>query len=134
MPDIKKQYGVIPFFKDGDTYRLILVTSRNNGFWIFPKGNLISGKNKYESAEREAFEEAGIRGRLKKNRCYVIEFSRGGERVRLKLFPMKVTKIVKKWPEMKERDRKIVSPKKARDMVRFKLLKKCLRKWEDDFL
>lgn len=134
MPEIKKQYGVIPFFKEGDTCRLMLVTSRTNKYWIFPKGNLIKGKDKYESAEREAFEEAGVEGRIKKNKSYVIEFSRGGGTVRLKLFPMEVTKILTKWPEMRERKRKMVSPKKAREMLDFELLKKCLKKWQKDFL
>ncbi|MDT8389594.1 MAG: NUDIX hydrolase [Lentisphaeria bacterium] len=134
MPDIKKQYGVIPFFKDGDSYRLILVTSRTNKYWIFPKGNVIKGKDKHASAEQEAFEEAGITGRIKKSKAYVIDFSQGGQTVRLTLFPMAVESIATKWPEMRERKRKIVSPKKAREMMCFDLLKKCLRKWEKDFL
>ena len=41
---------------------LLLITSRERGRWVIPKGNPIPFLLNYESAAREAFEEAGVEG------------------------------------------------------------------------
>jgi 8-oxo-dGTP pyrophosphatase MutT (NUDIX family) len=41
---------------------ILLITSRDTGRWVVPRGNPISGKSPAESAAQEAFEEAGIIG------------------------------------------------------------------------
>ncbi len=41
---------------------VLLITSRRSGRWGIPKGNVEPGETSAEAAEREAFEEAGIRG------------------------------------------------------------------------
>lgn len=45
---------------------VLLVTSRESGRWIIPKGWPIKGKTLYRSAEIEAHEEAGVRGKARK--------------------------------------------------------------------
>ena len=50
---------------DGEP-RVIMVTSRGSGRWILPKGNLITGLAPHEAARKEALEEAGLIGRIKK--------------------------------------------------------------------
>lgn len=45
---------------------VLLVTSRESGRWIIPKGWPIQGKKPHEVAAIEAFEEAGVRGKVKK--------------------------------------------------------------------
>ena len=45
---------------------ILLITSRDTGRWVIPKGWPMQGKSAYEVAEREAYEEAGVKGRTQK--------------------------------------------------------------------
>lgn len=45
---------------------VLLVTSRDSGRWIIPKGWPVEGKTLHRSAEIEAHEEAGVRGKARK--------------------------------------------------------------------
>lgn len=51
---------------DGGMFEVLLVTSRESGRWIIPKGWPMAGKKPHEVAAIEAFEEAGVRGKAKK--------------------------------------------------------------------
>ncbi|UXN74919.1 hypothetical protein N8D56_08005 [Devosia sp. A8/3-2] len=44
---------------------ILLVTSRTSRHWLLPKGWLVRGKSAMESAEIEAFEEAGVQGKIR---------------------------------------------------------------------
>ncbi|MGO4407528.1 NUDIX hydrolase [Bosea sp. RAF48] len=48
---------------DGST-EILLVTSRTTRRWIVPKGWPMKGLKDYDAAAREAFEEAGVIGRI----------------------------------------------------------------------
>lgn len=52
--------------RDIGLFEVLLVTSRESGRWIIPKGWPIAGKKPHEVAAIEAFEEAGVRGKAKK--------------------------------------------------------------------
>ena len=59
------QYGVLPYRVDGEGgVQILLITSKERGRWVVPKGNPIPFLLNYESAAREAFEEAGVEGRI----------------------------------------------------------------------
>ncbi|ASY55431.1 NUDIX hydrolase [Sinorhizobium sp. CCBAU 05631] len=45
---------------------ILLLTSRDTGRWIIPKGWPMQGKWAHEVAEREAYEEAGVKGKVQK--------------------------------------------------------------------
>lgn len=45
---------------------VLVVTSRESGRWIIPKGWPVEGKSLHRSAEIEAWEEAGVRGKARK--------------------------------------------------------------------
>ena len=62
----QKQYGVLPYFQQSGKIKIILITSRISNQWIVPKGNRVPNKSKRESALLEAYEEAGLTGRLDK--------------------------------------------------------------------
>ena len=40
----------------------MLITSRDTGRWVLPKGNRIKGLRSHEAASQEAYEEAGLVG------------------------------------------------------------------------
>ncbi len=44
------------------TVRVLLVVSRRSGRWGLPKGHIEEGETSNAAAQREAFEEAGVRG------------------------------------------------------------------------
>lgn len=48
---------------EGGGTEVLLVTSRDTGRWIIPKGWPMAGRSLAEAAAREAWEEAGIKGR-----------------------------------------------------------------------
>lgn len=43
---------------------LVLIMTSTSGRWIFPKGWLMEGKSEAETALQEAFEEAGVVGKI----------------------------------------------------------------------
>lgn len=45
---------------------ILLITSRDTGRWVIPKGWPMPGKRAHEVAEREAYEEAGVQGEAQK--------------------------------------------------------------------
>ncbi|WP_206110005.1 NUDIX hydrolase [Peteryoungia ipomoeae] len=49
--------------KKSGELEVLLITSRETGRWVIPKGWHMPGKQPHAIAEREAFEEAGIRGK-----------------------------------------------------------------------
>lgn len=106
-----RQYGVIPFRKGSNGgIEVLLITSRETRRWVVPRGNPIPGLSAAESAAREAFEEAGVRGEVealpigsyaydKKKPSGVME-----EAV-VELYPLRVRETLDDWPERDERAR-----------------------------
>jgi hypothetical protein len=66
---------------------------------------------------QEAFEEAGIKGYIKRKKPLIFKIKRHGKKVTLVLYFMKVKQLLLLWPEKKKRERKIVKLKKAKKMV-----------------
>ena len=63
------QYGAICFTREAsanDVVRLLLITSRDTGRWVIPKGWGMPKKKPHQVAQREAWEEAGIKGKARK--------------------------------------------------------------------
>ncbi len=60
----RQQYAALCYRvkKKTNELEVLLMTSRDTGRWVIPKGWPMSGKCSYEVAAREAFEEAGVRG------------------------------------------------------------------------
>jgi 8-oxo-dGTP pyrophosphatase MutT (NUDIX family) len=58
-----EQYAALPFRMGTDGKpQVLLVTSRETGRWVIPKGWPMRGKKPREVALQEAFEEAGLLG------------------------------------------------------------------------
>lgn len=89
---------------------ILLVTSRDTGRWVIPKGWPKKGAELHKSAEREAFEEAGVQGSVgcKPIGEYVYKKRDGtsARQLAVKVFPLLVKKQCNDWPEKKERKRK----------------------------
>ena len=64
MPSIN-QFGVLAWRREPEKgLQILLVTSRDTGRWVIPKGNPMPNLRGRETAAHEAFEEAGIEGEI----------------------------------------------------------------------
>jgi 8-oxo-dGTP pyrophosphatase MutT (NUDIX family) len=62
---VRVQCGALPYrFTSDAALEILLVTTRQTRRWIIPKGWPIKGLRPAKSAAREAFEEAGVRGKI----------------------------------------------------------------------
>lgn len=101
--------GVIPFAISGDRVAIMFVTSQRRGRWILPKGNLKPDESHKKGCKREAFEEAGVKGRIMSElpMTHVVTKSSDGKlsQVAVTYYPMLVSKQVDEWPEKAKRER-----------------------------
>ena len=65
--------GCVPFRKKNGTREFLKVKGLNRG-WVFPAGRVKTGETKRQAAKREAFEEAGVRGKINYHIVYIIFF------------------------------------------------------------
>ncbi len=98
--------------------RILLITSRDTGRWVIPKGWPMKGKTDAEAAEIEAFEEAGAKGYLCPDCAGIFTYDKAmddgsKQPVVVSVFPMEVDRLVSDFPEKGQRKRKWFSPKKA---------------------
>jgi 8-oxo-dGTP pyrophosphatase MutT (NUDIX family) len=101
------QYAALPY-RLGETVEILLVTSRETRRWVIPKGWPMKGKRPHAAAAQEAFEEAGVRGRIGKTPVgayrYVKVLKNGAPLVcSVDVFPMLVERQRKRWPEQHQR-------------------------------
>lgn len=107
--------------KNGDL-RVLMVTSRDRGRWIMPKGWLMDGKKPWNAAKIEALEEAGAVGEISDQPIGAYHYvKRIDRKTRMKchvtVYPMIVEKLKNRWKEKKQRKRHWFSPKKASKLV-----------------
>ena len=110
---------------------VLLVTSNGQGRWILPKGWPMKHKSAKKAALIEAYEEAGVFGKAgsKPVGQYVYEkHLADGQRLRCKAtaYPIKVKRMIKRFPEHLSRKRIWVPQKRAARLVEEKSLKKLI--------
>lgn len=120
--DVRTQFAALCFrVVDGKT-RILLITSRGSGRWIIPRGWPMDHKTPCEAALTEAWEESGVRGKGYEVSLGLYSYTRvigDGEPTPCvaMVYPVKVKKMSKDYPEKGQRRRKWFSPKKAAEMV-----------------
>jgi 8-oxo-dGTP pyrophosphatase MutT (NUDIX family) len=131
-PD-RLQIAALCYTGDAASRKILLVTSRDTGRWIIPKGWPIQGKDAAGAALQEAWEEAGVQtGSIADQPIgsygYEKELRTGlPVAVETLVFPVEVTKLTDDYPEAGERRRKWVTPAKAANMVAEPALKALIR-------
>lgn len=119
MAKQRRQVGAIPFLRKPDgTLNVLLVTSRETGRWVIPKGWPMKSRSAGGAAAQEAFEEAGVRGRIrggKLGRYHYPKRLRDGSVVPcvVHVFPLLVEHLADTWPEHDERRREWFTPSDA---------------------
>jgi predicted phosphate transport protein (TIGR00153 family) len=106
------QYGVLPYRPDAaGGVEVLLITSKERRRWVIPKGNPIPFFLNYETAAREAFEEAGIEGRIATAPIGTYRYDKRRRSGRpaaaiVTVYPFLVTREAENWPERRERERR----------------------------
>lgn len=107
----------------GTDRKYLLITSRDTGRWIIPKGWPIRGLSANETALREAWEEAGVKNSTASEHPvgkYTYDKRRDGGfavPVETLVYSVAVTDIANDFPESHQRTRTWVSAKDAANMV-----------------
>ena len=106
----RRQVAALPLrlAKNG-SIEILLVTSRDSGRWIIPKGWTSKRLRDRKAAAREAREEAGVKGKILREAIgtyrYIKRELGDGVFVEVRVFLLKVSKRCKRWPEKRERRR-----------------------------
>ena len=116
------QVAALPWRKTADGVEIMLITSRDTGRWVLPKGWPEADEDLSQAAAREAGEEAGLTGavsRREAGRYFYAKALSSGEDVpcEVLVFPLEVDKVADKWKEKGQRKRKWVSPAEAARMI-----------------
>ncbi|KAL1931250.1 hypothetical protein VTP01DRAFT_10387 [Rhizomucor pusillus] len=104
--NVRQVAGCIPV--DPETNRVLLITStKHPNAWVFPKGGWENDETQIEAAERETYEEAGVRGKVTRFIGEYFEYDKFCQpKTRFYVYEMHIQEILKDWPEKKFRDRR----------------------------
>lgn len=119
----RRQVAVLPVRTGPDgTLQVMLITSRETRRWVAPKGWPMKGLKNYEAAAREAYEEAGLIGRVGRRALGSYFYnkrlkSRDTVLCQVQVFRLEVRKQLKTWPEQGERECRWFSVQDAAEAV-----------------
>ncbi|MBB3455793.1 8-oxo-dGTP pyrophosphatase MutT (NUDIX family) [Rhizobium sp. BK313] len=121
----RQQYAALCYRMKKKTGELevLLLTSRDTGRWVIPKGWPMPGKLSHEVAAREAFEEAGVRGTVETEPLGAFSYAKvlkDGIQVpcRVQVYALDVNDLAKNFKEKGERSIEWVSCSEAVKRVR----------------
>ncbi|MFU1479348.1 NUDIX hydrolase [Roseovarius sp. C7] len=106
-----------------DGPEVLMITSRDTGRWVLPKGWLMDGRATAEAAMIEAWEEAGVRPTAASpvhigHYHYDKQLDGGySAPVRVELYRFEVADLARDYPERAERARLWLSPEQAAERV-----------------
>jgi len=114
----EKQVGAVPWRKRRGRLEILLVTSRETQRWVIPKGGVMPQLVDMNAARQEAFEEAGIAGRMQRETVgtYTYRKQTGDGPIMhyaVKVFLLEVQHEFGTWPEKRERTRRWFSVEEA---------------------
>lgn len=129
----RTQYGAVCYRRKHGKVQVLLITSRTRRRWIIPKGWPIKKASPPEAARIEAWEEAGVRGKVDERGVGLFSYVKQGDGkapdlpCMVTVFALKVTSLAKEFPERTHRRRKWFSPKQAAKKVAEPELREILR-------
>ena len=128
-----QQSSVIPYRRINDRLEVMVVMSSKNKHWVIPKGIHDPGLTAQQSAEKEAFEEAGVEGKAAKKEIGRYRYPKWDAECEVKVFPMTVSKVLPEaqWQE-RHRKRQWLPVEKAAALVKnldVQQLIKALPQW-----
>ena len=104
------QFAALPIKEEAGETVVMLVTSRETGRWVLPKGWEEKRLTGAKLAAKEAYEEAGIVGETMSKPIGSYRYAKQLPEGRslecvVKVFPMRVHELLDTWPESQQRRR-----------------------------
>lgn len=117
-----RQAAALPWRETDRGLEVMLITSRDTGRWVLPKGWPEGEEAFFDAAAREAAEEAGLSGDISEReagRYTYRKTKRSGADLpcEVLVYPLKVEGVADRWPERKQRRRAWFSPREAAKKV-----------------
>ena len=109
--------AVIPFRKQSPLTEICLITSIKKARWIVPKGIIDPGETCHETALKEAWEEAGLRGQIVGESLGTFQDFKWGRQLEVSVLTMEVTLCAADWLESDVRQRRWFPPEEASKMI-----------------
>lgn len=112
---VLQQSGAICTREAESGKEVLLITSRDTGRWVIPKGTIEKHEDARHTAEREAKEEAGIAGKLSKKPLGYYSYVKGKEGVAciVAVYLLDMEKAKGDFPEANARQLEWISPLEA---------------------
>ncbi len=107
------QSAVIPYRLSKNGLEILLITSIKKKHWIVPKGYVEFNLTPFESAKKEAYEEAGILGSNETIEVGTFKLNKPVGTCLIKVFTMEVHEVLDDYPEKNDRKRKWFTPEEA---------------------
>ncbi len=116
------QVAALCWRKKGDRVEVMLITSRETGRWVIPKGWPMDGLTPSAAAEREAWEEAGVTGTILKTALGEFHYDKITSPISAKVcavavYCLQVKSQKNRFPEAGQRRRVWFAPGKAAELV-----------------
>jgi 8-oxo-dGTP pyrophosphatase MutT (NUDIX family) len=116
------QVAALPYRMSSGELEVLLITSRDSGRWLIPKGWGMKKFTGAQAAAVEAFEEAGLRGAVAKAPVGAYTYQKtlkdgAAALCRVQVYPMAVKRQAKKYKEKGQRQLKWLPPHEAAQQV-----------------
>lgn len=132
----RMQYAALCYrMRKKDTVlEILMITSRDTGRWVIPKGWPMQGKRAHEVAEREAFEEAGVHGKVRKTPIGSYSYQKGLDHdfkvsCKVQVHALAVSDFARRFPEKGQRQIEWVDHTEAAKMVHEPELRDLIREF-----
>jgi 8-oxo-dGTP pyrophosphatase MutT (NUDIX family) len=114
-----QQAAAVPFRRSGASASLCLITAATSQHWGIPKGTIERGSSAEETALQEAWEEAGLRGRIVGGSLGTYQYQKGGVLLTVAVYLMEVDTAEDHWDEQDIRRRRWVPTADAARILEF---------------
>ena len=104
-----QQAAVVPFRRRGQAAQVCLICRKTSRKWGIPKGFIDPGDTSEEAALNEAWEEAGLNGRIVGDPVGMYDYDKWGSTYTVVVHLMEVLEQEKTWQEMRVRQRRWVA-------------------------
>ncbi|MDR9393764.1 NUDIX hydrolase [Roseovarius sp. SYSU LYC5161] len=134
--DLRTQFAALCYRIKGGKPEFLLITSRGSGRWIIPKGWPVDGRTPGESALTEAWEEAGVQGRVIERCIGLFSYHKeigdtdGSLPCLALVYPVKVKALARRYPEAGQRRRRWLGRRKAAEKVSDPELARIIRDFD----
>lgn len=123
------QAGVIAYRVTARGRVEVLLITNRSGQWIVPKGMIDEGVSARQAAMIEALEEAGAVAKAVEEEIGSYEYEKWGRPCRVRLFAMRVERLMDRWLERSSRRREWFNADDAAEKVEIPGLRRVIERF-----